>query len=37
MRDRNVIQYSFNPFSSRTHFHIHSVYYLVILYSFRNS
>ncbi|MPC74066.1 hypothetical protein E2C01_068411 [Portunus trituberculatus] len=24
-----------NPFSTRTHFHIHSAYYLVILYSFR--
>ncbi|MPC75113.1 hypothetical protein E2C01_069498 [Portunus trituberculatus] len=27
---------SFNPFSTRTRFHIHSAYYLVILHSFRN-
>ncbi|MPC36310.1 hypothetical protein E2C01_029764 [Portunus trituberculatus] len=27
----------FNPFSTMTHFHIHSGYYLVILYSFRNT
>ncbi|MPC20266.1 hypothetical protein E2C01_013204 [Portunus trituberculatus] len=26
-----------NPFSTITRFHIHSGYYLVILYSFRNS
>ncbi|MPC55384.1 hypothetical protein E2C01_049318 [Portunus trituberculatus] len=25
-----------NPFSTMTHFHIYSDYYLVILYSFRN-
>ncbi|MPC17234.1 hypothetical protein E2C01_010082 [Portunus trituberculatus] len=25
-----------NPFSTRTCFYIHSVYYLVTLYSFRN-
>ncbi|MPC55118.1 hypothetical protein E2C01_049049 [Portunus trituberculatus] len=26
-----------NPYSTMTLFHIHSGYYLVILYSFRNS
>ncbi|MPC29589.1 hypothetical protein E2C01_022830 [Portunus trituberculatus] len=31
-RERKVI----NPFRTRTLFHIHSAYYLVILYSFRN-
>ena len=29
--------YAFNPFSTGTQFHIHSAYYLSILYSFRNS
>ena len=28
---------SFNPFSTKTHFHVYSAYYLLILYSFRNS
>ncbi|MPC20517.1 hypothetical protein E2C01_013465 [Portunus trituberculatus] len=27
---------AFNTFSTMVHFHIHSTYYLVILYSFRN-
>ncbi|MPC24416.1 hypothetical protein E2C01_017496 [Portunus trituberculatus] len=27
----------FNPFSTITHFHTHSGYYLMILYSFTNS
>ncbi|MPC37885.1 hypothetical protein E2C01_031379 [Portunus trituberculatus] len=26
----------FNPFNNKTCFHIHSAYYLVILYSFTN-
>ncbi|MPC81645.1 hypothetical protein E2C01_076273 [Portunus trituberculatus] len=33
----HCVVFVFNPFSTMTCFHIHSGYYLVILYSFRNS
>ncbi|MPC54114.1 hypothetical protein E2C01_048021 [Portunus trituberculatus] len=35
-RKRRKRKRNFNPFSTRTRFHIHCGYYLAILYSFRN-
>ncbi|MPC59045.1 hypothetical protein E2C01_053060 [Portunus trituberculatus] len=35
-REQSVSVYAINSFSTMMRFHIHSAYYLVILYSFRN-
>ncbi|MPC19718.1 hypothetical protein E2C01_012644 [Portunus trituberculatus] len=35
-RSRSLRNVLINPLSTMTHFHIHSAYYLVIVYSFRN-